>query len=116
MYVFDACGYFYEGYACVELKGKCNWIDREGNLLSPNQWFYRCGNFKDGVARVWNKGNRNWIDKEGNLYDYVTMQSLGTNVNDKRKNESKIRKNVIRLTESDLRFMIEECISNILYS
>ena len=66
-YNFDFCGDFREGYAWVKHNGKWNWIDTEGNLLFPNQWFDDCGNFYEGYAAVKHNGKNNWIDKEGNL-------------------------------------------------
>ena len=114
---FDKCGFFYNGFAEVKLKGKYNYIDTEGNLLSPDQWFDMCTYFhSDGIAIVELNGKKYLIDKEGNLYDKETRQPLGINANDKRKNESKVRKNIIRLTESNLRLMIEECIRKALYN
>lgn len=87
-------------------------LDREGNLLSPNQWFDTCGYFRNGYAFVELNKKEYTLDIEGNLYDYDTKQPLGINIKNTKMNESK----VIRLTESDLRLMIEKCISNILYS
>ena len=65
--VFDSCGYFKEGFICVELNRKSNWIDTNGNLLFPNQWFESGGSFIDGYARVELNGKYNFIDTEGNF-------------------------------------------------
>ena len=66
--VFVYCGDFKNGYARVELKGKWNWIDTEGNLLSPNQWFDDCEDFYKGYAWVeLNDKGWNFIDTEGKL-------------------------------------------------
>lgn len=61
---------FQEGFARVEMNGKWNFKDTNGNLLSPNQWFDDCCSFFDGFGAV--KLNGKWfrIDKLGNLRDY----------------------------------------------
>ena len=63
--VFDWCGNFYEGYARIELNGKYNLMDREGNLFSPNQWFENCSNFKNGYAWVQLNRKYNYINTKG---------------------------------------------------
>ena len=114
---FDSCYDFQDGYALVFINDNCNWIDKEGNLLFPNQWFDWGDDFREGYAKVNLKGNEYYIDEECNLYDYATRHPLGINVKTMKQNESKVgRRNVIRLTESDLRLMIEECIRKALYN
>ena len=114
---FDSCYDFQDGYALVFINDNCNWIDKEGNLLFPNQWFDWGEDFREGYAKVNLKGNEYYIDEECNLYDYATRHPLGINVKTMKQNESKVgRRNVIRLTESDLRLMIEECIRKALYN
>ena len=65
--IFDACRDFNDGYACVELNGKCNFINTNGELLSPNQWFDYCGDFYDGCAVVELNDKRNYINTNGEL-------------------------------------------------
>ena len=65
--VFGWCGSFKNGFAEVRLNRKWNWIDVEGNLLSPNQWFDECLRFTEGFALVQLNGKWNLMDAEGNL-------------------------------------------------
>lgn len=37
--------YFFDGYACVRLNDKWNWISKDNRLVSPNQWFDNIGRF-----------------------------------------------------------------------
>jgi len=60
----DDCWYFRDGYAMVELKGKWNFIDTDGRLLSE-QWWDDCGCFSDGYAKVELNGKFNYINTEG---------------------------------------------------
>ena len=57
---------FCEGFARVELYGKCNFIDTEGKLLSE-QWYDGEGSFSEGFARVYLNSKWNHIDTEGKL-------------------------------------------------
>ena len=66
---FDfADGFDDNGLAMVRLKGKFNFIDREGKLLS-NQWFGFAWHFvtDEGVARVELNGKSNFINRDGKL-------------------------------------------------
>ena len=93
-----------------------NFIDKEGNPLSPNQWFDECNTFNGEFALVYINWKPYFIDRECNLYDYNTKQPLGINLKNTKINESKRRRNVIRLTESDLRFMVDKCLREVLYN
>lgn len=53
------------GYNVVELNGKCNFIDSQGNYLS-NQWFNNVNFFHEGYARVKLNDKWNLIDEQGN--------------------------------------------------
>jgi len=65
--IFDWAGYFYNGFACVQLNRKWNFLDTEGKLLS-NVWFDWVGDFnKDGFAKVELNGNWNFLDTEGKI-------------------------------------------------
>ena len=64
---FDNCYSFKDGLAVVQLNRKENYIDTEGNLLSPNQWFDECNGFYNGIAVVKLNEKQNYIDIEGNL-------------------------------------------------
>jgi hypothetical protein len=65
--VFDYCEKFYEGFACVELNRKWNYIDKYGKIAFPNQWFEDCGRFSEGFACVKINGKWNYIDKYGKI-------------------------------------------------
>ena len=95
--VFDWCGHFNEGYIAVELNRKWNWIDTEGNPLSPNQWFDSCGNFANGYAMIELNGKDNFIDTEGNLYDYKTRQPLGKNVKTMNNQNESVMKDIVNM-------------------
>ena len=62
--VFGYVGDFNEGFALVELNGKCNFINQEGRLLS-DQWFDNVGNFNEGFAWLELNGKCNFINQEG---------------------------------------------------
>ena len=64
---YDFVGNFYNGYARVELNNKYNFIDVQGNLVSPNQWFDGISDFYDGYARVKLNNKWNLIDTQGKL-------------------------------------------------
>ncbi len=68
--VFDWVSPSREGFARVYLKGKkCNFINQNGELLSPNQWFDLVGSFSEGFAGVKLNGDSYYINGEGELYD-----------------------------------------------
>ena len=64
---YDVVGNFYNGYAHVELNYKYNFIDVQGNLVSPNQWFNNVGIFTNGYAWVRLNNKYNFIDTQGKL-------------------------------------------------
>ena len=76
--LFDEVGEYSDGFAPVELNDMFNYIDKNGNLLSPKQWFDECEYFRyNGFAKVDLNGKSNFIDKTGNLlspnqwFDYL---------------------------------------------
>ena len=64
--IFDYVNDFREGYAKVELKGKSNFINTDGEFLSDT-WFDNAWGFKDGYARVYLKGKSNFINTDGEI-------------------------------------------------
>lgn len=63
---FDKVNNFRNGFALVESNGKFNFIDKQGNLLTPNQWFDKANNFRNGFAKVYkNSQGWNFLNKEG---------------------------------------------------
>ena len=96
---FDLCNNFREGFAVVELNGKCNFINTRGELLC-NQWFDDCSDFyKKGFAKVELNGRVFMIDTKGQLH-----------------NLHESRQRTLRLTESEFRKLIKESVRKTLYT
>ena len=68
--VFDKCYNFHDGYACVVLNGKCNFINTDGDFISK-QWFNMVYDFHDGYACVVLNGKCNYINTNG---DFISKQ------------------------------------------
>ena len=79
---YDVVGNFYNGYARVNLNNKWNYIDTQGKLVSPNQWFDWIYDFYNGygIVKLNNKWNyidtrrkllspNQWFDGVGNFYN-----------------------------------------------
>lgn len=65
---FDWVSDFRDGIALVELNGKCNFINQNGDILSPNQWFDSATVFKNGFAKVYLNGKGwNFIKQDGEI-------------------------------------------------
>lgn len=62
----DAIGDFHNDFAIVKKGGKCNFVDRDGKLLS-GEWFDACNDFEDGFAVVVKDKMRNYIRNNGEL-------------------------------------------------
>jgi hypothetical protein len=73
--VFTWCGSFHEGFACVVLNDKWNYINHDGELIS-NVWFDDCRNFNNGLARVKLNGRVYLLRNDGVLYDYNTKEPV----------------------------------------
>ena len=71
---FDDVWDFNEGVAKVQLNGKENFINAEGQILSK-QWFDVVGNFKEGFAVVWLNRKNNFINTEGQLLSHQWFDS-----------------------------------------
>jgi Holliday junction resolvase-like predicted endonuclease len=66
--IFDWVDDFREGFALVELRGKCNFINQNGELINPNQWYDNTGDFSEGFARVYlREQGWNFINQNGEL-------------------------------------------------
>lgn len=63
---FDYVATFNEGFARVDLNGKQNFINHEGQFLSQ-QWFDDAWNFYKGFAKVELNGKWNFINREGEI-------------------------------------------------
>ena len=90
--IFYWCDDFSEGLGRVKLNGKYNYIDKENQILFPNQWFNWCGNFREGFGRVNLNDKWNYINREGQIlspnqwFDWCDDFSEGlgcVNLNDK---------------------------------
>ena len=72
-YWFDMILSFNGDFAIVNLNNKCNYIDRNGNILyepnNPNKWFDSASYFYDGFADVNLNGVYYKIDTNGKLYN-----------------------------------------------
>lgn len=90
-YWFDGALDFRNGYGIVQLGKKFNILCDDGEFLSE-QWFDQVYDFKDGVAKVYLNGKYGYIDTYGRL----------------EMDESKMRKQTMRLTENDLKYIIDE--------
>ena len=79
---YDFVGNLYNGYARVNLNNKWNYIDTQGKLVSPNQWFDWIYDFYNGygIVKLNNKWNyidtrrkllspNQWFDGVGNFYN-----------------------------------------------
>ena len=67
--IFDDIYTFDNGFAMVTLNGKYNFINQNGQLVSPNQWFDYCRPFYEGFAAVYlnDYDNYNFINTRGKL-------------------------------------------------
>ena len=93
--IFDWCDYFSEGFGVIKLNDKYNFINKEGKILSPNQWFDDAHAFGEGFdpvkgfAPVELNGNWYYINKEGVLCDYGTRRPLSNqSLNENLKNNN----------------------------
>jgi hypothetical protein len=75
--VFDYVYYFQDGFARVKLNWKYNFIDKNGKILSPNQWFDYAYDFHEGFANVQLNEKENFIDKNGNLLSNQWFDNVG---------------------------------------
>ena len=101
---FDGVGYFNEGYAWVKLNGKYNFINTNGDIIS-DQWFDGVGDLINGYLPVQLNSNfYNFNPKDGKLY----------NINENKQYNNMAKKQLIRLTESDLHVIIKESVGKIL--
>ena len=64
---YDFIGNLYNGYAKVRFNDKWNFIDIQGKLVSPNQWFDSVGIFTNGYAWVKLNSKFNFIDTQRKL-------------------------------------------------
>lgn len=65
--IFENIGDFHDGFAEVELNNKYNFINTNGELVSPNQWFDNVSGFFNGFAGVRLNNKWNFINTNGEL-------------------------------------------------
>ena len=127
---YDYVGKFYNGYAGVFLNDKYNFIDVQGNLVFPNQWFDWIGDFYDGYARVKLNGKWNYIDTRGRLispnqwfdwigsfsngYANVKLNNKWYRIDTKGNIVAAMNEHTVTITKSDIKNMIMECVSKII--
>lgn len=69
-HVFDWVECFVDGFAMVELDGKCNYINEDCKIIS-DQWFDYASDFRGGFARVRLDDKWNFINTNG---EYLSEQ------------------------------------------
>ena len=89
---------FQEGLAKVQLNGKWGFIDKTGKEVILCK-YDDVSDFKDGVAKAQLNGKWGYIDKHGNWYD---------------KRPSVLPESVTKITISDIRYMVNECINRLI--
>ena len=67
---------YFSGPSRVTSGGKWNFVNSEGELISPKFWFDEAGQFVDGIAEVMSNDMVNLIYKNGKLlsdrwFDYI---------------------------------------------
>jgi hypothetical protein len=117
---FDNAGSYRDGIAMVYIEGEgYNFIKPDGNFLRDDLWFDEVGRFSEGIVRVTIKGGDYDIDSDGILYDDkgnrvdIPVQE-SKKYNNNTNNINNMKRNVIKLTESDLHRIIKESVKKIL--
>ena len=95
---YDYAYGFFEGFAKVELDDKWGFIDTTGREVIPCIYNF-VGSFEDGFALVRLNGKWGYIDKHGNWYD---------------KRPSVLPESITKITISDIRYMVNECINRLI--
>ena len=95
---YDAGRNFSEGLALVNLNGKWGYVDKIGREVIPCKYDYAC-EFEEGLATVELNGKWGFIDKHGNWYD---------------KMPSTLPESINKITISDIRYMVNECIKRLI--
>ena len=89
---------FSEGLAQVLLNGKWGYIDKTGKEVIPCKYDW-AWQFYEGFAQVSTKGKWGYVDKQGNWYD---------------EKPSALPESINRITISDIRYMVNECIKRLI--
>ena len=89
---------FSEGLARVILNGKWGFIDTSGREVVPCKYDYVL-DFKDGLSEAILNDKWGYIDKQGNWYNEMP---------------STLPESINRITISDIRYMVNECIKRLI--
>ncbi len=127
---YDYVGKFYNGYAEVLLNDKYNFIDIQGNLVSPSQWFDYVFKFFNGYAivRINNKYNlintrrkllspNLWFDSVSNFsngYANVKLNNKWYRIDTKGNIVAAMNEHTVTITKSDLSKIVLECVCRII--
>ena len=127
---YDFVGNLYNGYAKVKFNDKWNFIDIQGKLVSPNQWFDGVGIFTNGYAWVRLNDKWNYIDTRGKLlspnlwfnaaddfYDGSALVKLNNKwyeIDTKGNIVAAVNEHTVTITKSDLRKIVLECVKKIM--
>ena len=98
---YDYAGDFCEELATVKLNDKFGYIDKTGKEVIPLKYDY-ASEFSAGIAAAELYGNWGYIDKQGNWYMY-------------NKTPSVLPESITKITISDIRYMVNECINRLNY-
>ena len=120
---------FYDGYAKVKLNNKFNFIDTQGKLLSPSQWFDFVYNFYNGYAIVRLKDKYNLINTQGKLlspsqwfdwvgnfsngYANVELNNKWYRIDTKGNIVAAVNEHTVVIAKSVLRKIVLECVEKI---
>ena len=94
---YKECDDFSEGLAVVKLNEKYGFIDKTGREVIPFKYDYIM-DLKDGLVAVQLNGKWNYINKRGNWYN---------------EKPSVLPESITKITISDIRYMVNECINRL---
>ena len=98
---YDRICDFQDELALVSLNGSWGFIDKTGKEVIPLKYDY-ASEFSAGIAATELYGNWGYIDKQGNWYMY-------------NKTPSVLPESITKITISDIRYMVNECINRLNY-
>ena len=95
---YDLVTDFCEGLALVKINKKWGFVDTTGKEICPIKYDV-IEHFKEGLCAVCLNGKWGFIDKHGNWYD---------------KMPSTLPESINKITISDIRYMVNECIKRLI--
>ena len=132
---YDFAYNFFEGLARVVLNDKYGFIDKTGRELTPCKYNY-ANDFREGLAAVKLNDKFGYIDKTGKeviplIYDYASEFAAGLasaelhgnwgyldkqgNWHRYNKTSSVLPESITKITISDIRYMVNECVNRLNY-